>query len=74
MELIDPHSAAEIFCDGVHEVKTIEGVVRIVLFSRQNNVGIVAARLAIPATELPDVIQALAISLAEAAKNIITPP
>jgi hypothetical protein len=59
MELIDPHNAQEIFFDGVHEVKILEGVVRAVLFSRQNAVGVIVARLATPVSELPDVIQAL---------------
>jgi hypothetical protein len=69
MEIIDPHNAAEIFADGVHEVRIIDGVVRAVFFSRQNGVGIVVARLRLPVAGLPDVIQALVIALAEAAKQ-----
>ena len=68
MDLIDPHNAQEIFFDGIHEVKIIDGVVRIVLFSRQNSTGTIVARLALPLSELPDVIQALVIALTEAAK------
>lgn len=68
MEVIDPHNAAEIFFDGVHEVKIMDGIVRVVLFSRQNSVGVVVARLALPLTELPDAIQALVIALTEAVK------
>jgi hypothetical protein len=67
-DLIDPHNAQEIFFDGVHEVKILEAVVRIVLFSRQDGTRLVAARLALPIGGLPDVIQALVISLAEAAR------
>jgi hypothetical protein len=69
MDVIDPHSAQEIFFDGIHEVKIVAGIVRIVLYSRQNEVGTVVARLALPLSELPDVIQALVIALTNAAKT-----
>jgi hypothetical protein len=69
MDVIDPHNAQEIFADGIHEVKIVDGIVRITLFSRQNATGVVVARLAIPLSELPDTIQALVIALTEAAKN-----
>jgi len=62
MDLIDPHNAAELFFDGIHEVKIIGGVVRIVLYSRQDGTGVVVARLALPLSELPDAIQALVIA------------
>lgn len=68
MDVVDPHSVAEIFFDGIHEVRIIEGIVRVVLYSRQNSVGVVVARLAVPLSELPDVIQALVIALANAVK------
>jgi hypothetical protein len=73
MDLIDPHNAQEIFFDGIHEVKIIEGIVRIVLFSRQNSTGVIVARLALPLSELADVIQALVIALTEAAKGAANP-
>lgn len=69
MDLIDPHNAQEIFFDGIHEVKIIQGIVRIVLFSRQNSTGVIVARLALPLSELADVIQALVIALTDAAKG-----
>lgn len=69
MELIDPHSAQEIFFDGISEVKIMESVVRIVLFSRQDGTGVIVARLALPLSELADVIQALVIALTEAVKT-----
>jgi hypothetical protein len=69
MDVIDPHGAAEIFFDGIHEVKIVQGVVRIALFSRQDGTGIIVARLALPLSELADAIQALVIALTEAAKN-----
>jgi hypothetical protein len=69
MDVIDPHNVAEIFFDGIHEVRIIEGIVRIVLFSRQNAVGVIVARLALPLSELPDAIQALVIALTEVAKT-----
>ena len=69
MDVIDPHNAQEIFFDGIHEVKIVAGIVRIVLFSRQNDVGTVVARLALPLSELPEVIQALVIALTNAAKT-----
>jgi len=68
-EIIDPHNVSEFFFDGIHEVKIVAGIVRIVLFSRQNDVGTVVARLALPLSELPDVIQALVIALTNAAKT-----
>lgn len=68
MELIDPNNAAEIFFDNAHEVKIAGGIVRSVLFARQDGVGLVVARLAQPVTELPDLIQMLVIALADAAK------
>jgi hypothetical protein len=73
MDLIDPHNAQEIFFDGIHEVKIIEGIVRIVLFSRQNSTGVIVARLALPLSELADVIQALVIALTEAARSAAIP-
>jgi hypothetical protein len=69
MDLIDPHNAQEIFFDGISEVKIADGIVRIVLFSRQNSTGVVVARLATPLSELPDAIQALVIALTEAVKT-----
>lgn len=69
MELLDPHNVAEIFFDGVHDVRIVEGIVRMALFSKQNAVGVIVARLALPLSELPDVIQALVICLTEAAKT-----
>jgi hypothetical protein len=69
MDVVDPHNAQEIFFDGIHEVKIVDGIVRVVLFSRQNSTGVVVARLALPLSELPDAIQALVIALTEAARN-----
>lgn len=68
MDVIDPHNAAELFFDGIHEVKIVESVVRIALFSRQDGTGVIVARLALPLSELADAIQALVIALTEAAK------
>jgi hypothetical protein len=73
MDVIDPHNVQEIFFDGIHEVRIIEGIVRVVIFSRQNAVGVIVARLALPLSELPDVIQALVIALTEAAKGGVKP-
>lgn len=69
MELIDPHNVAEDFCDGIGDVKTIDDKVRFAAFTRQNSTGIVIRRLVIPIYELPDVIQALAMALAEATRK-----
>lgn len=71
---IDPLAVPEIFLDGISEIKIIEGVVRIVLVERQDGQRIVSGRLKIPLSELPEVIQALVISLTEAAKSIVKPP
>jgi hypothetical protein len=65
--------AADIFFDGVHDIKIIEGVVRIALIARRDGEMVIVARLAIPLSELPDVIQALVIALTDAAKVIIKP-
>lgn len=69
MDLIDPHNVQEIFFDGLAETKIIESIVRTALFSRQNGAGVIVARLALPLSELPDVIQTLVIALANAAKS-----
>lgn len=69
MDVIDFHNVPELFFDGLHEVKIINGIVRAALFSRQNDVGVVVARLALPVSELADVIQALVIAQTEAARN-----
>ena len=73
MELIDHLNATEIFFDGIQDVQIIEGVVRIALYSRQDGAKVITARLAVPVSELPEVIQALVISLAEAARRIVLP-
>jgi hypothetical protein len=73
MELIDPHNVTEIFVDGVNEVKIVESLTRVVFFSRQNGIGIIAARLTFPVSVLPDVIQVLVVALAEAARPITGP-
>jgi hypothetical protein len=73
IDAIDPFTAQEIFFDGVADVKIIEGVVRIALHARRNGENVVVARLAIPLSELPEVIQQLVITLTEAAKTIVRP-
>jgi hypothetical protein len=74
LELIDPHNAQEIFFDGIHEVRIIEGIGRMVLFSRQNSVGVVVARLALPVSELPDVILALVAAQVAATRAVKPTP
>lgn len=65
--------APEILFDGIQSNKIIEGVVRIALYSRHNGERVIVGRLAIPLSELPDVIQSLVILLTEAAKTIVKP-
>jgi hypothetical protein len=65
--------APEIFFDQVGDIKIIEGVVRMALLTRHDGESIVSARLAIPLSELPEVIQSLVIALTEAAKVIVKP-
>lgn len=72
-ELLEPVGVSEIFVDGAAEIRIIEGVARIQLFSRHNGESEVVARLAIPITELPDFIQSMVIALTHAAKQIIKP-
>ncbi|MGF6434346.1 hypothetical protein [Bradyrhizobium elkanii] len=69
MDLIDPHKSPEIFFDGIGEVKIVKGIVRIVLFSRQDGTGTIEARLRCPLSELPDIIQALVVALTKAARS-----
>ena len=69
MQVIDPHNVQEIFTDGIHEVKIIEGIVRIVWFARQDGTDLIVTRLALPLSELPDAIQALVIALTNAARS-----
>lgn len=74
MEIVDPKNVAETFFDSASEVKITGDTVRSVLFSRQNGVGIVEARLVQPITELPELIQLFVVALAEAAKAANNPP
>ena len=66
--------AAEIFFDVVQEIKVAEGVARITLVSMQTSQPVIAARLAIPISELPDVILALVTTMTAATKEIVKPP
>lgn len=70
---IDTIGVPEILFDGVTDMHIIEGVARIVLYTRHNGDTEIVARLAIPISELPEVIQALVIGLNEAAKAIVRP-
>lgn len=72
-EPIDPIGVPEIFVDGVSDVRIIEGVTRIPFYARRDGEGEVVVRLAIPVAELPDVIQTLVITLANAVKTVIKP-
>lgn len=72
-ELIEPTGVPEIIVDGVSEVKIIEQVARIPWYSRHNGESEVVVRLAVPVSELPEVIQALVIALAQMVRNIIKP-
>jgi hypothetical protein len=72
-EAID-QSGPEIFFDGVSDAKIIEGVTRFALHVRRDGDSVVVARLAVPLSELPEVIQELVILLTRAAKVIIRPP
>jgi hypothetical protein len=69
MDVIDPHNVPELFFDGIHEVKIVAGIVRITLYSRHDGTGVIVARLALPLSELPDVIQALVIAHTEAERR-----
>jgi len=70
--VVDPHNVQEIFADEICEVKIIEDVVRTVWIERQDGTGTIVARLALPLSELPDVIQALVIALTNAVRT--SPP
>ena len=69
----DIEGIAELFFDRVAEVKIANDVVRIALEVRRGDRSEIVGRLAIPLSELPDVIQFLVIGLAEATKQIIKP-
>lgn len=72
-EPIDTIGIPEILFDGVTDMHIIEGVARIVLYTRHNGESETVARLAIPISELPEVIQTLVMGLTEAAKVIVRP-
>lgn len=70
--VVDPHNVQEIFADEICEVKIVDGIVRTVWIERQDGTGTIVARLALPLSELPDVIQALVIALTNAVRT--SPP
>ena len=70
--VVDPHNVQEIFADEIYEVKIVDGIVRTVWIERQDGTGTTVARLALPLSELPDVIQALVIALTNAVRT--SPP
>ncbi len=71
---IDLFSSQEILFDGISDAKIIEGVTRFALHVRRDGEAVIVARLALPLSELPEVIQDLVILLTEAAKVIVKPP
>lgn len=73
-DVVEGSGLPEIFFDGIHEIQIVEGVVRISLFNRQTEPAVITARLAVPVSELPDVILRLVTTMAEAAKEIVKPP
>lgn len=64
----------EFLVDCVTDVKIIDGVVRIPFHTKRDGETELVVRLAIPASELPDIIQAFVIVLANAVKSVIKPP
>lgn len=72
-DIVGETEVTEIFVDGVGSIDTHEDVVRIVFFALRAGEKYAAVRLAIPAAGLPDVIQAMVISLTNAVKTIIKP-
>lgn len=70
---IEPMSVEEILADGVFDVKIIEQVVRIPWYVRRDGDSQIVVRIAVPASELPEVIQALVIALTEMVRAIVKP-
>lgn len=74
--MVDPIEVVgipEVVIDGISDIRIIEGLVRVTFFVRRNSETEMALRLAIPLSELPDVIQAMVLTLTEAAKAIVKP-
>jgi hypothetical protein len=70
----DPLNAPEIFFDGIHEIKIIEGVVRSALYSlNASGEKQIVVRLAIPVSELPAVLQATMMALTQTTKIAASP-
>jgi len=69
----EPIGLPEILFDGIASIKIVEGVVRIALHAHRHEGHEIVARLAVPISELPDVIQQFVIVLTQAAKTIVTP-
>lgn len=63
----------EILFDGIASIKIVEGVVRISLRAHRAEGHEIVARLAVPVSEFPDVIQEFVIVLTRAAKTIVMP-
>jgi hypothetical protein len=73
-DLIDALNAPEIFFDGIHEIKIIEGVVRSALYSlNASGEKQIVVRLAIPVSELPAVLQATMMALTQTTKIAASP-
>lgn len=76
-ETIEPSPVAEIFFDGVSEIHITDQVFRCTLYSLQRTAGVVApmpvavARMAVPVTELPDIIQGIVTAMTNAARVLV---
>lgn len=75
---IEPASSQEITVDDVVDLTIRDSLFRCTLVSQQQSEGHVknveVARLAVPVSKLPDIIQKFVIALTQAAKTIVRPP
>lgn len=80
-DVVEPFGAPEIFFDGVTDIHIVQAVFRCALFSRQRSPGseengdsVIVARIAVPVSELPEIIEQFVIVLTRAAKDMYRPP
>lgn len=70
----EPIGLPVIAFDRIADVRIIEGLARISVVERLNGESEPVARLMVPMSELPEVIQALTIALVEAVRAVVAPP
>lgn len=77
IDQIDPPDGKERLVDGVTDTHIAEAVFRCTFYAKHKVAGEVrhveVVRLAIPVSELPDIIQVFVVALTEAARAVVKP-